>query len=112
MSKERARRRAERQAAAAQRAAEAAARAARRVAWRRRRQRWRVAVRSALPWRPGQRWSRRTRMQRATVAGVLLGVFVLTWLLTPSWSVRFAVLLVAVLATPALVTLFLDRSSR
>jgi hypothetical protein len=35
-----------------------------------------------------------------------------TWLVTPSWDVRIAVLLAALVATPALVTLFLDRSSR
>jgi Flp pilus assembly protein TadB len=92
--------------------AEAAGRSAKRVAWRRRRRRWRVAVRSALPWSPGQRWSRRTRTQRAAVAGILLGVFVITWLMTPVWSVRVAVLLVAVVATPAMVTLFFDRSTR
>lgn len=112
MSKERARRRAVRQAEAARRAAVASRRSARQVARRRRRQRWRVATRSALPWRPGQRWSRRTRAQRAVVLALLLGVFVVTWMITPSWSIRLAVLLVALLATPALVTMVLDRSSR
>jgi hypothetical protein len=112
LSKERAKRRAARQAEAARRAAEAAERSARLVARRRRRRRRRVALRSALPWQPGQRWSRRTRAQRAAVAGVLIGVFVLTWLITPSWSIRVAVLLVALVATPALVTMFFDRSTR
>jgi hypothetical protein len=112
VSKERARRRAARQAEAAQRSAEAARRTARQVARRRRVARWRVTVRSAAPWMPGQRWSRRTRTQRAAVAGILIGLMIVTWLVTPSWSIRIAVVLVAVVATPALVTLFLDRSSR
>jgi Flp pilus assembly protein TadB len=112
VSKERARRRAARQAEASQRAAEAARRTARQVARRRRLARWRVAARSALPWRPGQRWSRRTRTQRAAVAGVLLGVLIVTWLLTPSWSIRIAMLLVVLIASPALVTMLFDRSSR
>jgi hypothetical protein len=112
VSKERAKRRAVRQAEAARRASAAAQRSARQVTRRRRRQRRRVAIRSALPWLPGQRWSRRTRTQRAAVAGVLIGVFVLTWLITPSWSIRIAVVLVALVATPALVTMVLDRSTR
>jgi hypothetical protein len=74
--------------------------------------RWRVTIRSALPWLPGQRWSRRTRTQRAAVVGVLIGILIITWLVTPSWSIRIAVLLAAVVATPALVTFFLDRSTR
>jgi hypothetical protein len=112
VSKERAHRRAARQAAAAERAALASRRTAREVARRRRLARRRVAVRSALPWLPGQRWSRRTRTQRAMVAGILIGVLVLTWLFTPSWNLRIATFLVALVATPALVTLFLDRSTR
>jgi hypothetical protein len=112
MSRERARRRAVRQAEAARRAAEAAERTARQVARRRRLARWRVAFRSALPWLPGQRFSRRTRTQRAAVVGILGAVLVLTWILTPSWNIRIAMLLVALVATPALVTLVLDRSTR
>jgi hypothetical protein len=112
VSKERARRRAARQAEAAQRAADAARRTARQVARRRRRAGRRVAIRSAAPWIPGQRWSRRTRTQRAAVAGILIGVLVITWLVTPSWSIRIAVVLTALVVTPALVTLFLDRSTR
>ena len=112
MSRERARRREQRAAVARHRAAAAAAQSARAVARRRRKERRRVAVRVALPWLPGQRWSRRTRAQRAAVAGTLLAVLVVTWLATPSWEVRVAVCLAALVATPALVTLFLDRSSR
>jgi hypothetical protein len=112
VSKERAKRRAVREAEAARRAADAARRTARQVARRRRSTRRRLALRSALPWRPGQRFSRRTRTQRAAVAGILLGILIITWLVTPSWSIRIAVLLAALVATPALITFFLDRSSR
>jgi hypothetical protein len=111
MSKQRAQRRAARAAAAAQRAAAARQRTAKQVARRRRRSRIRVAVRSALPWQPGQRWSRRTRAQRAAVGGILLGIGLLSWLLTPSWDIRIAIWLTALLATPALVTMALDRST-
>ena len=111
MSKERARRRAVREAASRQRAAAAAARTAKQVARRRRRVRIRAAVRTALPWLPGQRWSRRTRGQRYAVGGVLLGVGVFAWLITPSWDIRIAVWLTALLAAPALITMALDRST-
>jgi hypothetical protein len=112
MSRERARRRAERVAAAEQRAAAAAARSAKATERRRRRARLRAAVRAALPWVPGQRWSRRTRVQRATVAGTVAGVLLASWMVTGSWTVVLGVGLVALLATPALITLILDRSSR
>lgn len=112
MSRERARRREERLAESARRAEEARLRAERQAEIARRRRRRRAAVRALLPWRPGQRWSRRTRTQRGAVAGVLLAVFVMTWLVTDTWSVRIACMLAAVLVTPAVVTLFLDRSTR
>jgi Flp pilus assembly protein TadB len=111
MSKERARRRAVREAATAQRVSAAAERTAKQVARRRRRSRLRAAFRTALPWLPGQRWSRRTRGQRYAVFGALLGVGVFAWLITPSWDIRIAVWLTALLATPALVTMALDRST-
>jgi len=68
-------------------------------------------VRTVLP-RRGRRWSRRTRAQRATVVLALAGVGLFTYLLVDSWSVRVAVVLAALLATPALVTMALDRSTR
>jgi hypothetical protein len=43
---------------------------------------------------------------------VLLAVGVLTYLLVDDWSGRIAVALVALLATPAVVTMILDRSTR
>jgi hypothetical protein len=112
MSRERALRREARLAESARRSAEAAQRVARETARRQRRDRRRARVRAVLPWRPGQRWSRRTRAQRATVVVVLLGIGVLTFLLVPSWNLRIAIGLAVLLATPALVTLVLDRSTR
>ena len=111
MSHERARRRELRLAAGARRAAEARQRSARRTARRRRQERRRAALRAAVPWLPGQRWSRRTRAQRGTIGAALLSVLVLTYLIVPSWNVRIAVVLAALLVTPALVTLVLDRST-
>ena len=112
MSKERAKRRAEREALAARRTAQAKERAGRLAARRRRRERWRRAGRAVLPWSPGQRYSRRTRTQRGTVVAVMIAVAVLVWVNTHSWGPRIAALLAAVLITPAVLTLFLDRSSR
>lgn len=112
MSRERAKRREARQAASARRVAESRARAQRQVARSRRAIRRRQAIRSALPWLPGQRWNRRTRTQRGTTIAVLLAVLVMVWFGTGSWPVRIAFLLAAVIVTPAVVTLFLDRSSR
>ena len=112
MSRERARRRAARQAVAARRAEESRARAAK-LAARRRRRGWpRRVARSVLPFSPGQRYSRRTRTQRGVVLAVLLAVFVLVWANTSTWGPRIAALLAAILVTPAVVTLFLDRSTR
>ncbi|HEX5493165.1 MAG TPA: hypothetical protein VFX70_01145 [Mycobacteriales bacterium] len=112
MSQERARRREARQAESARRAAEARARAERQVARSRRRIRRRRAVRTALPWLPGQRWNRRTQAQRGVIVAVLLAALVVVWIGTGSWPLRIAFLLIAVIVTPAVVTLFLDRSSR
>jgi Flp pilus assembly protein TadB len=109
VSKERAQRRAVREAETARKIAETDARNARRNAARRRRDQRRRTVRR-LTHR--QRWSRRTRTQRATTVLVLAGIGVLTYLLVDDWSVRIAVALVALLATPAVVTMVLDRSTR
>ena len=111
MSKQRARQRQARQAEAARRSEDARARSARDAGRRRRRERWQAAVRTVLP-RRARRWSRRTRGQRATVVLALAGVGLFTYLLVDSWSVRIAVLLVALLAAPAVVTMALDRSTR
>jgi Flp pilus assembly protein TadB len=105
VSRERARRREARLAESARRSAEARARSDRAA------DRRRAAVRAVLP-RRARRWSRRTRAQRAAVVLALAGVALLTYLLVDSWSVRIAVVLAALLATPAVVTMTLDRSTR
>jgi Flp pilus assembly protein TadB len=111
MSRERARRRAEREAAGARRAADARARAEQQARRRRRRERRAEAIRGVVP-RRARRWSRRTRGQRATTVLVLAGVGLFAYLLVDSWSGRIAVWLVALLAAPAVVTMLLDRSTR
>lgn len=110
MSKERARRREARQADAARRVADAEARNARQVAARRRKVRRSAALRTVLPRR--QRWTRRTREQRAITVAVLLAIGIGAYVLLDDWGLRVAVVLVALLALPAVVTMVLDRSTR
>ena len=110
MSKERARAREARQADTARRVADADARNARQVAARRRKDRRSAALRTVLPRR--QRWTRRTREQRAITVAVLLLIGVGTYVLLDDWGLRVAVGLVALLALPAVVTMILDRSTR
>ncbi|MGI8691667.1 MAG: hypothetical protein ACR2JK_02030 [Geodermatophilaceae bacterium] len=59
-----------------------------------------------------RRFSRRTRSQRAMVVFTVLAVLALIWLLTDDLSVRIGLSLVAIVATPALVTMALGRSHR
>jgi Flp pilus assembly protein TadB len=110
VSKERARRREEREAETARRVAEARARTDREIVARRRRDRRTAAVRSVVP--RGRRWSRRTREQRAIMVVVLLAIAVGAYVLLDSWAPRVGVVLLALLATPAVVTMILDRSTR
>ena len=110
MSKERARRREVRAADTARRVAEARARTEREIEARRRRTRRTAALRSLLPRR--RRWSRRTREQRAITVVVLLAIAVGAYVLLDSWAPRIGVVLLALLATPAIVTMILDRSTR
>jgi Flp pilus assembly protein TadB len=110
LSKERARRREAREADSARRVAEARARTEREIGARRRRERRATAIRALLPRR--RRWSRRTREQRAITAVVLLAVAVAAYVLLDSWAPRVGVVLLALLATPAIVTMILDRSTR
>jgi Flp pilus assembly protein TadB len=111
MSKERARRREEREAETARRVVEARARTDREIAARRRRARRSAAVRSVLP-RGRRRWSRRTREQRAITVVALLAIAVAAYVLLDSWAPRVGVVLLALVATPAIVTMVLDRSTR
>jgi ferric-dicitrate binding protein FerR (iron transport regulator) len=111
VSKERARRRAEREAAAALRAA----RQARRDRWRQlsgldRVRRLRAGRTPASGRRPP---SSALGRQRARQNGLLLAVLVplnaVYWLLQPSWPWRIGALVASVLAWPLLVVVLFDR---
>ncbi len=112
MSKERARRRAERE---AERAREAAVRAARqaRLAKRRELRGRLVAVlpRPVRVARQGGVLARRQRTQNGVVAVLFLIVQAIAWLLLSSWAARFGVLILSLLLVPVLVTLVFDRRS-
>ncbi len=103
MSKERARRRAERIAVLEK---EKAARA-RTVA---RRQRRRAFVKSVTPQRRGTgRLYRRSRAQRAGIVVVPVLAAALVWLFVPDLSLRIVLTAVIVLVLPALVVALLGR---
>jgi ferric-dicitrate binding protein FerR (iron transport regulator) len=110
VSKERARKRAARAAESARKVAAAESRNERQIAAGRRKARRAAALRSVTP--SGQRFSRRTREQRAITVVLLLAVAVGAYVLLDSWAPRIGVLLLALIATPAIVTMILDRSSR
>ncbi|MCW2905082.1 MAG: hypothetical protein JWO67_7347 [Streptosporangiaceae bacterium] len=55
--------------------------------------------------------ARRRRSQNAAVLVIFLLVQTAAWLLLPTWSGRFAVLVVSVLVVPVAVTLAFDRRS-
>ena len=112
MSKERARRRAERLAVAARAHADAVRRERERVAARKRRQARRAAIRRLLPRLPGSAYSRRTREQRVGMVMVIVAVGALALLLFDSWPPRVAVWVVTLLATPVVATAILGRSNR
>lgn len=113
MSRERARRREEREKLAAaarerreRRAARDAQRRARRAAWRRR-------LPTRTRWRRQQGiLARRRRLENSVIVGLYLVAQVIVWLLTSDPWVRVASALLGVLAMPVLVTLTLDRRSR
>jgi hypothetical protein len=102
VSKERARRRAEREALAT----------SQRVR-RERKTRRRAAIRRLVPRRKirrtGKLFARRTRTQRAIIATGVLLALVLVWSLVDSLSTRIGLTAFVVVATPALVVLTLDR---
>ncbi|MFI7597762.1 hypothetical protein [Actinoplanes sp. NPDC049681] len=103
MSKERARRRAERLAVLEK---ERAARA-RRVA---RRDRRRALVRSLRPQRRGSgRLYRRSRTQRAGIVVVPLLASAVIWFLVPELALRLVLITLIVLVLPALVVVVLGR---
>jgi len=106
LSKERALRRAERQAAAE------SARAARERATRRRARR-RAALRRLTPRLPdrrtGKMFARRSRAERTSIAvGVLLALLVI-WAYVDPLSIRIGLTALVAVATPIVVVLILDR---
>ncbi|WP_433215414.1 hypothetical protein [Microtetraspora malaysiensis] len=112
MSKERARRRAEREAERERRAAEHAAREAR-VA-RRRELRGRVVAvlpRRVRVARQGGLLARRRRDQNAVLAVLWFLTQVIAWLLLDGWAARIGVLVLSILLIPVLVTVLFDRRS-
>lgn len=108
MSRERARRRAEREALTAQRLERNQAKLAAEADRRRRRARWQAL----LGRRPAKSLSARQKERRAVIASALLVVAVLTYLMTRSIAMVVGVLLVAAIAVPALAVAFGDRSRR
>ena len=111
MSKERARRRAEREAVAHLEAARAARRARWHVLQRLRRSRPPAAPAPARPARADSALGR----QRARENGVLLAALVAAnavyWLVQPSWPWRLGALVATALAWPVLVVVLFDRRS-
>jgi hypothetical protein len=110
MSKERQRRRAEREEARARAVAESIRRDARLA-----RRRARIArVTRFLPrrsGRPGGLLARRRREQNAVVAVLFLLVQVAAWIFLSSWTGRLAVLLLSAFLVPVFITLAFDRRS-
>jgi Flp pilus assembly protein TadB len=110
MSKERARRRAEREAEAARLAEARERRQARQTRRHERRRRLTALLPRPVRYaRQGGVRARRRRSQNAGVMVLFLAVQSAGWLLLPSWTARFAVFVVSVLLLPVLVTLAFDR---
>ena len=113
MSKERARRRAEREREAAiRRAAHAAEqeRRERRAARRRAMQRRRARLGLGRVARPGGSLARRRRQQHLVTLLALAFVVGVVFLVRPDWPMRLAAVVVAVLAYPVLRTLLFRRA--
>jgi Flp pilus assembly protein TadB len=110
MSKERAHRRAEREALTTQRLELHRQRQAAEAVRRQRRARWRAL----FGRRPGNSspLSARRKERRAVIASALLVVVVMTYLMSRSIAMVVGVLLVAAIAVPALAVAFGDRSRR
>lgn len=110
MSKERARRRAEREARADRLATERAEREARQARRRERRRRLRALLPRPVRYaRQGGIRARRRRNQNAGILLAFLGVQAAGWLVFPAWTARFALLAVSLLVLPVFVTLVFDR---
>jgi len=108
MSKQRALLREQREAEQAQRQAAAQVRAEAQAGRRERQARRRRWWRSIRWWQRGNT-STRVRERRAVIASALLVVAIITYLVSGSIGITIGVLLVAALATPALVAALKDR---
>jgi Flp pilus assembly protein TadB len=104
VSKERARRRAERQAERA-----AAEVRQRRVAGRRARRRALMVKVMPRPTRRAWLLARRSPGQRALAAGVAIGLLWAIWYLVPPWPLRIGLSLLVALLLPVFVILTFDR---
>ena len=107
MSKDRARRRAERE-------REAAIRAAARAAEQERRERWAARRRALTGWLPRPRWqpgilARRRRQQVATTVAVLVALNVLVWVVRDDWAARVLGVMVSLLVAPVVHTMLHRR---
>lgn len=113
MSRERARRRADREHVASVAQSNRQRRAVRDARWRATTSSLRARLPRRTRWR-GQQGilARRRRAQNAIIFGLYLTVQAIVWLLTPDPWVRVASALLGVLALPVLVTLTLDRRTR
>ncbi|RIV38496.1 hypothetical protein [Micromonospora radicis] len=106
MSKERAQRRAAREAEAARR------RVARERALARRARR-RALIRKMVPTRRGRtgRLRRYSRRERATIVALTLAVVALIWVLVPDLGLRIVLVVLLLLVLPVIVVIALDRRS-
>jgi hypothetical protein len=113
VSRERARRRAEREQVATIQREARERRAARDARRRARAASWRARLPRRTRWRGQQGLlARRRRAQNAIILGLYLVVQAIVWLVTTDPWVRAASALLGLLAMPVLVTLTLDRRSR
>jgi hypothetical protein len=112
MSKERARRRAQREAEQARLAARRAERETRLARRRELRDRLVAVVpRPVRVARQGGLIARRRRAQNAVVTMLFVLVQALAWLLLSGWAARVGVLVLSLLLVPVLVTVVFDRRS-
>jgi len=111
VSKERARARAERQALAAQRGATEAARRERDAVLRARRERRAQWWRNVRLWHHGPSF-KRNRATWGALATLVLTALLLVYLFSRSFAATFVAALVCLVASPALVMMFFDRSRK
>jgi hypothetical protein len=111
VSKDRARRRAEREAAAQLQAARAARRARWNVLARLRRARPPASQRPARPAKVATAIGRHRARQNGVLLAALVAVDAVYWLLQPSWPWRLGALAATALIWPVLVVVLFDRRS-